>query len=94
MTFKRFTLLAILAVLLTLTSCAEYDRASEHLKMEGARATDAFLETSEYGICSASTIGAIMRRYGSNPDAADAWQIFCEEVWKQQAGQELELFKK
>lgn len=84
----------MLAVPLILPSCAEYDRAAEHLKMEGARATDAFLETSEYGICTASTIGAIMRRYGNSPDQSAAWQLFCEEVWRQQAGQELELFSK
>lgn len=93
--WKRYALSVMLAVLAILViSCAEYQRAEEHLKVEGARATDAFLETSEYGICTAATIGSIMRRYGSNPEQAAAWQLYCEGVWKQQAGQELELFGK
>lgn len=91
---KTFTLLVMLVVFLTLISCTQFNQASGHIKVEGARATDAFLETSEYGICTAATIGSIMRRYGSNPEQSAAWQLFCEGVWKQQAGQELELFGK
>lgn len=68
-------MLAIL--LLTLTGCAEFRAGQSAVATHGAEAADAELEVSEWGICRAATVGAWLRRYGSDPAKANAWRQLC-----------------
>lgn len=68
----------IILVILLLPSCTQF----KQFQIQSAEVADAGLSTSEWGVCNAATIGSIRRRYGGNPDAATAWQLFCEESGK------------
>jgi hypothetical protein len=43
----------------------------------GAEVSDAALEASEWTVCRASTVGAVLRRYGTSPERMEAWRLLC-----------------
>lgn len=78
--------LVIAAFLATvLSGCAEL----QTVKNQGQQISNTMLETGEYGVCYAATIGSLKRRYGNDADLAAAWERFCTEVWGKESGAEL-----
>ena len=68
--------LCALALAVGLTSgCADSTR--ETIASEGARAYDQALETSEFVICQAASVGSVIRRYGKSEADAKAWRQIC-----------------
>ena len=67
----------MLILLLLLGACAQVDRTMTLLEDRGAAASDRGLETAEWYICSASPIGAVLRRYFQSPVTAAAWAEIC-----------------
>jgi hypothetical protein len=57
--------------------CTSWNTLQSGIAVEGARAADEALETAEWGLCEATTMGAWQRRYGGNPDKAQAWSELC-----------------
>ena len=53
-----------LAVALVLSGCATYETVSTEVAEKGADAADEILETAEWGLTQAATLGAARRRYG------------------------------
>ena len=75
-------ILLIILTVMMLQGCTQWNM----FKGNAAKVTDGALEAGEWEMCTATSIGAIRRRYGNNEDLATAWQLFCEEVWKAEAG--------
>ena len=42
-----------------------------------AQAGDSALKVAEWQVCTAATVGAIMRRYGKSSEEMEAWRRFC-----------------
>lgn len=69
------------AVMLLLTSCGftpEGDLARETIREKGAQAYDAGIENAEWFLCNAASIGSIRRKFGRDPQLADAYRTLCE----------------
>jgi hypothetical protein len=66
-------LLAIPLSALLLTGCASLDYAADR----GADVSDGALEAGEWTICRAASVGAVLRRYGTDPARMAAWQAMC-----------------
>ena len=49
----------------------------QFVKVEGGQAYDEGLINAEWFICSAASVGAIMRRYGQSEKTAAAWRALC-----------------
>lgn len=69
--------LAILALLLPLGACAQYDAATGAAKAAGASVYDRALVESEFVICQAASVGSVQRRYGQTDETAAAWRKLC-----------------
>lgn len=69
-------MIAILALLGALTGCAEVNGIRQAIGLYGANAADQALETAIWEICKGSPIGAINRRFDTEPEK-QAWQAIC-----------------
>ena len=83
----RFCSLGLLWLLLVslfgLSSCgftATGDTVADFVKKYGAQAYDRGLVHSEFFICRAASVGAVGRRYWSNPEKFNAWIVLCADV--------------
>jgi hypothetical protein len=72
------TFLAIVSVI-GLAGCAEWGAIKSGVASHGTKAADEQLEVAEWGICKATTIGAWMRRYGSDAEKKAAWAKLCTD---------------
>lgn len=66
--------------LLVLASCGftpQGDAARMAAQQYGAQAMDEALVNTEWFMCNGASIGAIKRRYGSDPERAAAWRAIC-----------------
>lgn len=66
----------ILALLVALTGCAEIRSIRQAVGLYGAEASDQALDTAIWQICYGSPIGAINRRFKTDPEK-QAWQAIC-----------------
>jgi hypothetical protein len=64
---------------LLLTGCAQLDAAQSTIATQGAKANDEALESAEFVICRGISVGAWMRRYGSDLEKSRAWRVLCSE---------------
>ena len=69
----RLILIALIGI--ALAGCDPAYRAS--VAKKSAEGADAALSVSEWGMCRASSVGAIMRRYWQDQETADAWLHLC-----------------
>lgn len=70
--------LAIAGIVLTGCGITSYgDEAREFVSENGARVADNTLENVEWYLCNAATIGSVRRKYGSDPQLADAYRALC-----------------
>ena len=60
-----------------LTGCAQLGVIRSSLDIQGAQAADRVRDDAEFIMCRGITIGAWVRKYGSNPQQAEAWKILC-----------------
>lgn len=68
------------AALLPLGGCGftSYgDAARDAVEDYGSRGADALLENSEFIVCRAAPVGAVIRRYGRSQETAEAWKTLC-----------------
>jgi len=66
--------------LLALGACGQTPQGSlirDVVQTRGAEIYDEGLENAEFFICRAASVGAVMRRYGSSVDRAQAWRTLC-----------------
>jgi hypothetical protein len=73
-----FRAVTVLSVLVVVSGCTSWNTLQSGVAVQGAKAADEALETSEWGICEAVTMGAWQRRYGENPGKAKAWADLCD----------------
>jgi hypothetical protein len=66
--------LALPLAALLLTGCAG---TLDYAATRGADVSDAALEASEWTVCRAATVGAVLRRYGTSPERMEAWRRLC-----------------
>ena len=76
---KKFLVIAGFLGASLLPGCAELQVAKQAVADNDAKAADAELEVSEWGICNAATIGAWMRRYGNDPEKVEGWKRLCSK---------------
>ncbi len=69
----------LVLMMLMLSGCASWDTLQAGFAVEGARAADEALQTYEWGICEAATVGSWKRRYGQDPNKAEAWAMMCSK---------------
>ena len=67
----------VIALAVIITGCASWETVQSGVAVQGAKAADEALQTSEWSICEATTMGAWQRRYGENPGKAKAWAELC-----------------
>lgn len=70
---------ALILMALFLSGCASWETLQAGVAIQGARAADEALQVHEWGICEAATVGSWKRRYGQDPDKADAWAKLCSK---------------
>ena len=69
-----------LGLLLFLAGCGftpQGDAAREYIAIRGAQVADQSLQNSVWGVCKATTIGAVMRRYSHSAERMAAYMAFC-----------------
>jgi hypothetical protein len=64
----RYVLLFVL-----LSGCASVDSIADR----GAAVSDEALQSAEFIMCRAITVGTWVRTYGNDPQKADAWRKLC-----------------
>lgn len=69
----------VILSLLLLSGCASIKEWGQDTLTYGARANDNALEGAEAIICRATSIGAIIRKYGQDASKARAWRELCVE---------------
>lgn len=67
----------VLLMMALLSGCAGWQVVQAGVARNGALVADEALETAEWAVCEAPTMGAWQRRYGSQPDRAEAWRRLC-----------------
>jgi len=67
----------ILALILSLTSCAEFQAIKSAIGSYGADGSDEVLDTAIWTICNASPVGAHKRRFKTDDEIA-AVKVICE----------------
>jgi len=70
-------ILALITVLLFLTSCAEWQAIKSAVGSYGADGSDEVLDSAIWTICNASPIGAHKRRFKTDDEIA-AVKVICE----------------
>jgi len=71
---KRILLILVLG--LSVSGCVGFNTLRKSVGLYGADAADQALDTSLYGVCKGTTVGAINRRF-KTPEEKDAWLAFC-----------------
>ncbi len=47
------------------------------IRNAGAVAEDQLIDTAEWSICNAASVGSVRRKYGSDEEKAAAWRVIC-----------------
>ncbi len=50
---------------------------AQSIKDRGADVADTALDTSEWHICRAASVGSVLRRYGTSAERMAAWRALC-----------------
>ncbi len=53
------------------------DTVRDYVAIKGAALADQSLANSEWGVCTGTTMGAVMRRYGQSSERMKAYVDFC-----------------
>ena len=73
-------IVSLIIALLVLGGCGLTPQGNivrDTVKTKGAEFFDGALENAEFTICSAASIGSVMRRYGGSVEKARAWRTLC-----------------
>lgn len=73
-------LLTLMCVAVALSGCATYDMYRDAVRAKIADGYDRALRLSQRIQCEDISIGAWRRKYGSNPELADAWRKLCDSA--------------
>jgi hypothetical protein len=71
--------IVVMLLMLFVAGCANWNTLQSAASIQGAKAADEELETAEWGVCMAPTVGAWQRRYGGNPVKAEGWGKLCSK---------------
>jgi len=66
----------VIFLIVGISGCAQVDATFDVFADISAKAADRSLTASEYGICTAATIGALRRKYPTT-EAMAKWNNFC-----------------
>jgi uncharacterized protein YceK len=69
----------VMIVVLLLAGCSSWNTMQSAASIQGAKVADEELETAEWGVCMAPTVGAWQRRYGNAPTKAEGWAKLCSK---------------
>lgn len=69
----------LIVLLLTLTSCAEWQAAKIGVSSHGAQAADEALTTAMWTMCNAIPVGAVKRRF-KTIEEREAYNSLCPDV--------------
>ena len=72
-----FIFAATFAVAVLLSGCAEFSVVKSGVATHGAKIADENLDVAVWSICNAQTVGAWVRRYGTDETKSEAWRILC-----------------
>ena len=70
----------LLATILALGGCGfttQGDAIRSGIETYGSQAMDEGLNSAEFFICRAASVGSVIRRYGKDKAQADAWKTLC-----------------
>lgn len=73
---KTHKSLLLLIVVLAVSACSQ----SSVIRAKVSQGYDKALDTAEFTLCYAASIGSIRRKYGTSPDKMEAWRRLCSEV--------------
>jgi hypothetical protein len=62
-----------------MSGCAQYGAVTGAIRTNGAEVADKEMEAAVYVLCKGVTVGAWVRRFGTNQASADAWKVLCVE---------------
>jgi hypothetical protein len=62
-----------------MSGCAQYGAVTGAIRTNGAEVADKEMDAAVYILCKGVTVGAWMRRFGSNDASANAWKTLCVE---------------
>lgn len=68
--------------LISVSACGftpQGDAIRQAVATRGAEAFDEGLANAEWFICNAASVGSIDRRYGRDPELAQAWRVLCRD---------------
>lgn len=65
--------LGVVLAALVVSSCETIPAVQTH----GAEAADEALALTEWAMCNAATVGSVFRRYGTDPELAEAYTRLC-----------------
>ena len=65
-------------LLLLLGACTSVQTVKDTIAVKGAQTSDQVLIDAEWWVCSAATVGAVKRRYGTTAERADLYREFCD----------------
>ncbi len=74
-----FALALVAGALMSCGFTDEGDIVRTAVSEKGAQAMDQGLTNAEWFICRAASVGAIRRRYGSDPVRAEAYRVLCSD---------------
>jgi hypothetical protein len=73
----HFVYFLLLCAVTFLTGCAQYGAVTGAIRVNGAEVADKELDAAVYILCRGITVGAWVRRFGNNTEAAAAWKTIC-----------------
>ena len=74
---SMFSKVIMLSLIISLGGCARIAGYRSTAAEASSEAADQTLDHHVWGVCKASTAGALERRYGHDPEGAAAWLVFC-----------------
>ena len=72
---KTFSTIFVASILVS--GCAEFGVIKSGVATHGAKIADENLDVSVWGLCNAQTVGAWVRRYGTDQAKSEAWRVLC-----------------
>jgi hypothetical protein len=76
----KSTAIAVMSAAIAVTfisGCAQYGAITGAVRTTGAEIADKELDAAVYVLCRGITVGAWVRRFGNNEEAANAWKVLC-----------------
>ena len=65
------------ALPLILTGCGGFSAVKSGVAIHGAQVSDEALDVAVWNICNVQTVGAWVRRFGTDRSKSEAWRVLC-----------------